>query len=499
MSNRLEKKETLVDWSPWCDETFAKAESQNKAIFISVGYSSCGLCDLMDEEVFQNKECADILNADFICIKVDRDERPDIDKHYQEVYQLLNSRAGGWPTSIFATPQNKPFLAKTYMPAESTDESNEGMGFKELTSIIATKVAQKDAKLFQNAEEVEGFLKKSERPKEATILNESFVKNFMLQAKNNFDKDNGGFSLKPKFPHTSMLQALLTIERLYDDKDAKKMLQESLNAMAKGALLDHKDGGFYRYCSDEEWLVANSQKMLYDNALLIGLYCDSYMAFRDETHLQIAKKCADFWCNSMSEDGLFYSSSDVEFVDTRVQTSWSGMMIHSLFKLGKVDETYKDIALKHLDALLKVMFFDGKLYHSTLIHKTPKVEAFLDDYAFLTQALISSFKATGDELNLIQAQRFSNKALEEFYDRGAWHFSVGEFTTMAEVTDNTYTSSISVMVENLLSIATLLKDEKYKYFAFKTLEYNSYELGRKPILMPYMLIQTLSYLRFKSF
>ncbi len=581
MSNRLKKedspylqqhKENPVDWWPWCDEAFELAEKENKAIFISIGYSSCHWCHVMEETVFENQECANILNAGFVCIKVDREERPDIDKHYQEVHQLLNRRAGGWPTSVFCTPQNKPFFAGTYIPPESNTGTIEGMGFKELTTLIATKVSQNDAQLFKNADEVEGFLNHVEHPKEATVLKEDFTKNFMLQAKNNFDTKNGGFSAKPKFPHASTLNTLLTIDRLYDDKSAKAMLEQTLNAMKKGGMYDLIDGGFCRYSTDEEWIVPHFEKMLYDNALLTGVYTDSYLTYGDESHLNTAKECADFWYNFMCEDDLFYSASDADtegeegtyfiytyeevhkalsdagiddvesklaqmsvthegnfegkniirfenglipewfadvkvllsqlratrtypFVDKKVQTSWSAMMVNAMFTLGAIDSLYKERAIKHLDKLLETMFLDGELYHTTLIHKEPKIKAFLEDYAFLAQALLSAYKYTQEEMYLIHAHRFVNKALEEFYDKGVWNFSVGEFITKAEITDNTYTSSVSVIIDALLSISTLLEDEKYTHFAFKTMEYNSYELGRKPIYSPAMLTQALRHIK----
>ncbi len=581
MSNRLEKedspylqqhKNNPVDWWPWCDEAFALAEKENKAIFLSIGYSSCHWCHVMEEKVFEDTECADILNRDFICIKVDREERPDIDKYYQEVHQLLNNRTGGWPTSIFCTPQNKPFFAGTYIPPESNAGSIEGMGFKELTTLIATKVKEHDAQLYKNADEAEGFLDNVVHPTEATVLKEDFTKNFMLQAKNNFDVKNGGFSIKPKFPHASTLNTLLTIDRLYDDKSAKAMVETSLNAMKKGGMYDLVDGGFCRYSTDEEWCVPHFEKMLYDNALLAGVYVDAYLSYGDISHLNTAKECVDFWYNFMSEDALFYSASDADsegaegtyfiytydevfkvlndvniqeiesklaqmsvthegnfegkniirfengtipqwfndvkpllaqirsqrkypFVDKKVQTSWSAMMIHSMFKLGAIDAKYKQRAIKHLDKLLNTMFINSVLYHTTLIHKKPKIEAFLEDYAFLSQALLSAYKYTQDEVYLVYAHRFVNKALEEFYDQGRWSFSVGEFTTKADISDNTYTSCVSIMIDALLSIATLLEDEKYTHFAFKTMEYNSYELGRKPIYSPHMLMQMLRHLK----
>ena len=581
MSNRLAKedspylqqhKNNPVDWYPWGDEAFAKAKAENKAIFISIGYSSCHWCHVMEEKVFEDKECASILNEGFVCIKVDREERPDIDKHYQEVHLLLNRRSGGWPTSIFCTPQNKPFFAGTYIPPESNAGSVERMGFKDLTRLIITKIEENDPKLFENADEIESFLNKTTAPKEATVLKEEFYKNFTLQAKNIYETTNGGFSVKPKFPHASTLNALLSVDRLYDDKSAKAMATHTLDNMKKGGMYDLVDGGFCRYSTDDKWLVPHFEKMLYDNALLCGVYASAYLRYEDLSYLKTAKEIADFWFRHMTRDDLFYSASDADsegeegtyfvysydevydvlvqngyenakaicaqmsvthggnfegkniirfengevpewfeqvrislqklrqnreypFIDKKAQTSWSAMMINSLFALGAIDGKYREKAVKSLKALIKTMYLDGKLYHTTLVGKMPKVEAFLEDYAFLSQALLSAFKHTQDESYLIQAQRFANKALENFYDKGQWNFSVGEFVTKAETSDNTYSSSISVMVDVLLSLSTLLEDDKYSRFAFKTMEYNSYELGRKPIHAPYMLTQVFRYLK----
>lgn len=557
-------KDNPVDWYPWCDEAFQKAKDENKAIFISIGYSSCHWCHVMEENVFTNEECAKILNEHFVSIKVDREERPDIDKHYQELYMLLNRRAGGWPTSIFCTPENQPFFAGTYIPPYTQETNPNAMGFVELTKLIADKIASHDLQLLQNAQEIEGYLKHKEHPKEATVLSEDFVKNFMHQVKNNYETTYGGFSVAPKFPHASTLNTLLVIDKLYDDKAAKAMVVHTLEQMMQGGMYDLVDGGFCRYSVDEKWLVPHFEKMLYDNALLCELYTNAYLAYKNEDFLRTAKEIADFWHNHMSEDALMYSASDADsegeegtyytysydelsmldkeslqemsvskngnfegkniirfrngtpprdfksikntlqnirakreypFVDKKIQTSWSSMMIKALFLLGKVDERYKERAIAALDALLQTMFIDGTLYHATLIHKTPRVEAFLEDYAFLSQALLEAFDATGDELTLIRAQHFANLALEKFYDKGVWYFSKGELETKAEISDNTYTSSAAVMVDVLLSLGTLLEDDKYTHFAFKTLEYNSYELGRRPVIYPHLLRQTLRYVK----
>ncbi|MBA1433584.1 MAG: thioredoxin domain-containing protein [Epsilonproteobacteria bacterium] len=565
-------KDNPVDWWPWCDEAFEKAKKENKAIFISIGYSSCHWYHVMEEKVFENQKCADILNESFISIKVDREERPDIDKYYQEVYMLLNRRAGGWPTSIFCTPDNKPFFAGTYIPPESNQGSIEGMGFIELTQLIARKVAASDPKLLENADEIESFIKQPEHPKEATVLKEEFYKTFLTQAKNNYDTRNGGFSDKPKFPHASTLHTLMVIDRLYKDDSARAMITNTLTQMKKGGMYDLVDGGFYRYSVDERWLIPHFEKMLYDNGLLCGIYTDAYLMYGDETDLQTAREIADFWHNYMSEDNLFYSASDADsegeegtyfvytydeiykalkdagyndadrmcqemnitphgnfehgksvvrfekeipewfadvkpllqairakreypFIDKKVQTSWSAMLINALFKLSAVDTLYYERAKKSLDALLETMYKEDTLFHTTLIHKEPKIEAFLEDYVFLSQALLSAYKYTQDELYLITAHKLVNKALERFYKNGLWSFSDGEFAVKAETTDNTYTSSVSVMVESMLTLSSLLEDDKYRHFSFRTMEYNSYDLGRRPLYYPYMLTQALHYLK----
>ncbi|MEA1955498.1 MAG: thioredoxin domain-containing protein [Campylobacterota bacterium] len=564
-------KNNPVNWYPWCDEAFAKAKEENKAIFISIGYSSCHWCHVMEKTVFENKKCADILNEKFICIKVDREERPDIDKHFQEVHTLINNRSGGWPTSIFCTAENKPFFAGTYIPPESSKGSIEGMGFIELSKLIGDKVSGNDAQVIKNANEIEEFLNNKKHPTQATVLKEDFAKNFMHQAKNNYQPRDGGFSVAPKFPQANTLNTLLTIDRLYDDKAGRAMVIDTLNSMKKGGMYDLVDGGFCRYSVDDKYLVPHFEKMLYDNALLCETYTQSYLTYKDEKHLKIAKEIADFWYNFMSEDDLFYSASDADsegeegtyfvysydevkkvlidagykdidsmleemsvtkdgnfegkniirfdgevpsyfedvkillqnirkdreypFCDKKVQTSWSAMMIKSLFALGAVDAKYKQRAIKSLEALLKTMHIDNNLYHTTLIHKQPKIKAFLEDYAFLASALIEGYKQTQNEIYLINAQRYANKALEDFYNKGQWLFSHGEFETKAEITDNTYTSSVAVIVDVLLSLSILLDDEKYSHFAYKTLEYNSYDLGRKPIHSPNMLRQILRHLK----
>jgi len=504
MQNRLahedspylqQHKNNPVDWYPWCDEAFERARNEQRPIFISIGYSSCHWCHVMEHEVFEDETIAAYLNEHFICIKVDREERPDLDKYYQEVHQLLNRRPGGWPTSIFCTPDNKPFYAGTYIPPNTRERM---LGFTELTQIIATKVAEKDEKLFQNADEIQQYLVPETRPKEATILKPSIIQIFVKQAENNFESVNGGFSQQPKFPNASTLGALLDIMLLQNDADARRMLAQTLSAMHRGGMYDLVDGGFCRYSVDSEWLVPHFEKMAYDNGLLCELYARAGRMLGDESYTRTAMEIADFMASKMQEDGLFYSASDADsegeegtyfiveydaakvaieehgfsaedtdiilqtlhitpegnfegknilwlnapaqrpewfetvrgcfvalrkareypFIDRKIQTSWNAMMIRGLFELGKTESRYSQIGVKVLDALSAFLMPNGTLYHTALIHSTPKIEAFLEDYAYLGTAFVKAYEATLDETYLMRAQQMANRALETLYDNG---------------------------------------------------------------------------------
>ena len=579
MQNRLanedspylqQHKNNPVDWYPWCDEAFERAKSEHRPIFISIGYSSCHWCHVMEHEVFENEEIAAYLNAHFISIKVDREERPDLDKYYQEVHQLLNRRPGGWPTSVFCTPENKPFFAGTYIPPTTRDRM---LGFAELTEIIATKVADGDEKLFSNADEIQKYLGPEARPKEATVLKPSIIRTFVKQAQHNFEHVHGGFSQQPKFPHTSTLNTLLDIALIQNDEEAKTMVTQTLRAMHRGGMYDLIDGGFCRYSVDEKWLVPHFEKMAYDNGLLCELYARAGRMLGDETCTRTAREIADFMGDKMQEGGLFYSASDADsegeegtyfivdydaaalaisehgfssedtevilqtlhitpagnfegrnivwletpaerpewfeavrqifitlrkareypFIDRKIQTSWNAMMVRGLFELGKSEPRYTAQAVAALKALTDFLMPEETLYHTALIHSTPKIGAFLEDYAYLGTAFVKAYEATLDEVYLMQAQRMANRALETLYDNGRWYFSRGEFTTDADPTDASYPGSVGVMVDLLLSLGILL-EEKYRRFAFKTLEYYSARLAKTPIYFPYLFGQTVRYL-----
>lgn len=578
MANRLEyedspylqqHKDNPVDWYPWCDDAFVKAKTENKAIFISIGYSSCHWCHVMEHEVFENELLAKRLNEDFVCIKVDREERPDIDKFYQEVHLLLNRKPGGWPTSIFATPDNKPFFAGTYIPPQS--EKNI-LGFGELTDIIAQKVAQKDPTLLSNADEIQEYLKPSERPQEAAHLNEAIISTFLKQSEYNFDETFGGFGTKPKFPQVSTIKSLLDIALITKDDHPMHMCTHTLDNMIRGGMYDLVEGGFCRYSTDENWLVPHFEKMTYDNGLVSELYLHAYKATSNEIYLQTARHTLNFMLDKMSHKGLFFSASDADsdgiegkyfvydheevitalmdkgftneeaeevcahlhitptgnfegksivrlegdkpqkydeairilqdirkereypFIDKKVNTAWSAMLIKSLYLMANYDVAFLKHAEKCLTALLDKLYVNEHLYHTAMIEGEPKVDAFLEDYAYLSTALIQAYQVTLDQKHLLLAQILCNKALELFFEGGRWYFSKGEFITEAEMGDSSYPGSIGIIIDALLSLGVLI-DAKYRHFAFMSLEYYSAKLVKKPVHFPYLFNQAMRYIK----
>jgi len=561
-----------VDWYPWGDEAFQKARKENKAIFLSIGYSSCHWCHVMEHESFENKATAKLLNEHFIAIKVDREERPDIDKHFQEVYQLMNGRGGGWPTSIFLTSELKPFYSATYIPPEPQYGM---MSFPSLLEVIADKYKNEKKLLGEKADEILRFLNPKEDKIQATKLDSSILTRIAEHAKQLFDSEHGGFNKAPKFPQTSTLSLLLDVYRLTSDKETLNMVLFSLSAMAKGGFRDLVDGGFCRYSTDNEWLVPHFEKMTYDNALLSSVYLEAYHASSNTFYKDVAFETLDFMLEKMNDKGLFYSASDADtegqegkyfvysyekalnsfkdagipkkastalmkslnitkegnfegknivriddpthpnipyykealealqkrrekrtypFIDKKVIVSWNAMMIQSLFRAARVDEKYLPLAIKSLDALLQSMYINSELFHSTLIGKVPKIKAFLEDYAYLCDALLEAYKSTLNEVYLVSAQKLANNAIEKYFDKGKWKFSRGEFETNADINDSSYPSSVATMLSALYSISSLV-DSVYKKFVFKTLEVYSYDVMRQPLSTPRMSKMVLRYLK----
>lgn len=316
MSNRLagetspyllQHKDNPVDWYPWTDEAFERAKKEDKPVFLSIGYSACHWCHVLAHESFEDKEIAGILNEHFISIKVDKEERPDIDSVYMAVCQAFTG-SGGWPTSIFMTASRKPFFAGTYFPKTTRGGL---IGFRELLLAIHEKWTSEREALLQSSDKIIDFLKKSEvAPK---LSDTDLADLAVLQYKRMYDQRHGGFGRAPKFPTPHNILFLLGYYEQKKDASCLQMAENTLLAMYRGGMFDHIGFGFCRYSTDEKFLVPHFEKMLYDNALLILAYCKAYTVTKKDIYLDIAEKTADYILREMtSSEGGFYSSQDAD-------------------------------------------------------------------------------------------------------------------------------------------------------------------------------------------
>ncbi len=563
----LQHANNPIDWFPWGDEALEKAKKENKPIFLSIGYSSCHWCHVMEKESFENIDIAKKLNENFICIKVDKEERPDIDKHFQEIFIKMNNKPGGWPLTIFLTPNLNPVYSATYIPPYPKYGLN---GLNDLIDTI-TKAYKKDSKLLEKKgqEVLEAIKPKSKI--EATKLSDALISIASRQIKQVYDKKWGGFGDAPKFPNAYTLELAINLYKLTKDDELKKIVTHTLDNMLLGGIYDIVDGGFCRYSTDRMWLVPHFEKMTYDNALMINVLIRAHKTFDIKRYKEVAAEITEFMQNRMSQENLFFTASDADsnaeeggyfvydysetkkafenaginsdflyrlgitkkgnfegksivrlenlnikqslefkkaikilrniraareypFIDKKIITSWNAMMVSSLFEMAKTEPEFLEAAEKSLKALEEKMVINGKVYHSALIENKAKIEGFLEDYAWLIKAYLQAYSVNLDEIELIKAADLTNAAIKNFYSEGFWRVGGKEFKNFANDYDASYPSSVSIMVQNLLTLRSLA-EPVYEKFAFKTLEVNSYNIMRQPISRPTITDAAIRYIK----
>jgi len=300
-----------VNWYAWGDKAFKKAKEEKKLIFLSIGYSTCHWCHVMERESFENEEVAKVLNKYFVSIKVDREEMPHVDKYYQDVYNLLNNRAGGWPLNVILTPERKAFYAATYIPNVSKYGR---MGIKELLNKLADVYKFDSLKVVSTSLQIESALKqyKTAYKGEKRPLNLKLVEQFVNEIEKSFDKENPGIGTSPKFPHAATLETLLDIYSTFKNKKALDMATSTLKAMGNGGIYDQIESGFYRYSVDEEWMIPHFEKMLYTNAELLSVYSKAYRITKDEFFKKIVDELIAFTKIRFEDSNLLYSASDAD-------------------------------------------------------------------------------------------------------------------------------------------------------------------------------------------
>ena len=306
----LQHKDNPVDWYPWGEEALEKARAEDKPILLSVGYSACHWCHVMERESFEDEATARIMNQHFVNVKVDREERPDIDSIYMSAIQAM-TRHGGWPMTVFMTPDGAPFYGGTYFPPVPS----RGMpSFQQLLLSLADAYENRREEVLQSAENVREYLRESTS---ASIPSTEVSEELLTHAANalvgQVDNRFGGFGGAPKFPQAMNLEVLLRHHKRAGDRAALSGVELTLRQMANGGIYDQLGGGFARYSVDEYWLVPHFEKMLYDNALLARLYLEAYQATGDDLYRRIAEETLDYVAHDMSDpEGGFYSAEDAD-------------------------------------------------------------------------------------------------------------------------------------------------------------------------------------------
>ncbi len=496
----LQHADNPVAWYTWNEIALKKAIKEDKPILLSIGYSACHWCHVMAHESFEDDATAAIMNAHFINIKVDREERPDIDKIYQTAQQMLTQRTGGWPLTMFLTPNDHiPFFGGTYFPVESKF----GLpGFKGLLTRIADFYRQeRDAITKQNDSFLTSLQSMGQQAisDESTVLSPEPLATATQQLHQSFDGQFGGFGDAPKFPHPPSLEHLLRQHPKTDStqNQAVNMVELTLHKMALGGLYDQLGGGFYRYSVDREWMIPHFEKMLYDNGLLLTLYSQTWQITREPLYRKVAAGIADWVIEEMqSPEGGYYSSLDAdsegvegkfyvwdkdevrallseqEFAafekhygldegpnfegkwhlrvteetvdaeklnlleqagikllqqratrvrpgcDDKILTSWNALMIKGMTVAAFIfhDDRYLESAEKALEFISRRLYSDGKLL-ATYREDKAHLNAYLDDYAFLIDAILSFLQCRQDRKWLDIAVELADQLLDSFEDK----------------------------------------------------------------------------------
>ena len=319
MSNRLSEENSPyllqhsnnpVNWYPWCDEAFKLAEEKDLPVFLSIGYSTCHWCHVMERECFEDDEVAKILNSNFISIKVDREQRPDIDSIYMSVCQMMTQR-GGWPLSIFITPKKEPFFAGTYFPKNGKDKM---VGFVDLLNNIINVWNNNKPDIFKSAESIIKSLKDISNPKlPNSFIKKDNMKEIFESLKDFYDEKYGGFGEAPKFPSPQNIIFLAKYFSSFKDNDSLRMINQTLTSIALGGIHDHLGGGFHRYSTDVKWLVPHFEKMLYDQANILEALYEGYLLDEKDIYLETINSTQNYLNEIMKSDsGAFFSAEDAD-------------------------------------------------------------------------------------------------------------------------------------------------------------------------------------------
>jgi len=543
-----------VNWQPWGESALNEAKERDVPIFLSIGYSTCHWCHVMEKESFRDEEVARELNNNFVCIKVDREERPDIDKLYMDFCHILTG-TGGWPLTIIMTKDLMPFYSATYLPKRTKYNL---IGLLELIEKVST-LWKNDRELVQSiASRVTKHFKKSLDKLSVTTYRldfKSLCDDAFFSLKSIYDKSRGGFGKAPKFPMPVYLLFLIDYYNATSSQEALTMLKKTLLSMKMGGIYDHIGFGFHRYSTDAQWSIPHFEKMLYDQALLLLVYVRAYELTGITDFKDTAKEIITYVFRELSDEaGIFYSAQDADtegveglyylwtvdelkellteeqfeiiknmfyisnegnfegngknifyirpdyngslhnddtmrgiidklynhrlkrskpFLDKKILTDWNALMIYALAKAGTIlkDNFIMDKAQSAIENLLNRLYDreDG-LAHYSIDDYVLKI-AFLDDYAFVINAIIGIYLIAGNKKYLDLAIEITDYVINHFYDHknGGFYFTDDAkdrlILRQKDITDAVLPSGNGIMMKNLLNLYKSTGDERYKDLA----------------------------------
>jgi uncharacterized protein YyaL (SSP411 family) len=478
-----------IDWYPWSEEALKAAKEQNKPIFLSIGYSTCHWCHVMNAESFSDAEIGALMNASFIAIKVDREERPDVDSTYMAVARKLMADPG-WPLNVILTPDGKPFFAAAYIDKNRLRSllTNLGKTWKEHPEQItstASMVMQSLAPEFPSGD-VPG----------AEMLTKTYN-----QFAGRFDAVNGGFLPPPKLPAAHQLMFLLRYWRRTGEPHALEMVETTLRAMRRGAIWDAKRGGFHRYAADAEWKEPHFEKMLCDQALLSMTYLEAYQATHKPEYAATARAIFTYVLRDLrAPNGAFYSANDSDertARDEKILTDWNGLMIAALSQGAEVldDSSYAAAARRAAGVLL--------VHHLQHERRAGKRAVFLDDYTFIVWGLLNLYEATFQVRYLERAIKLERESLTHFRDpSGRFYVTANDAESLLvrprETGDGAVPAGNSVQLMNLVRLSLITGNPLYEKAANNLLRTSADEVALIPSASAH-LMSALDFLLGPSF
>jgi uncharacterized protein len=534
----LQHADNPVDWYPWGEEAFELARAEDKPVLLSVGYAACHWCHVMEHESFEDADTAALMNERFVCIKVDREERPDVDGLYMEAVVTMTGH-GGWPMTVFLTPDGRPFYGGTYFPPEPRYNMP---SLRQLLLAVSEAYRERRSELERQADALVGAIREASavRPSTEPLTTELLSRAVSALAAQ-FDPESGGFGRAPKFPPASNLEFLLRTDR----EDALEMVRKTLDGMAAGGMYDVVGGGFHRYSVDDRWLVPHFEKMLYDNALLASVYLHAWVVTGEERYRRIVEETLDYLVRELRlPEGGFASAQDADTAgvegltytwepdevddpewlqpfegrgiiraelpadakerlleerqrreqplrDDKVVTAWNGLALaafaEAAWRLDRPD--YVEVALDLARFLQEEMTGEHGLLFRTYRDGAAKIEGYLEDYANVANGLLELHWATGD-LRWLEAARAMADRAERFWDEERGGYFVDDHGLIArrkEFDDHPTPSGNSMMAFVLLRLGRIYGDAEMENRAVGVFRLARPLLERAPTAVGHLL------------